>query len=280
MNTSILVKRFEAQALQIASLKRQNHELKENIRCNEIKAMKLIDHYKCDIEAQTNLVAKLRDELRANEELEFMKRRRNFRDQGTWIEEEELQSAEKELIAIIHILEDEIQTQKEVNTQSTQEFKRKTLVNEAKVKQSRLKDIEAFRSQISSSVYMEVSDAIEQTHEDNKLLRNEFRVLLLQMHKLQESRDSHGKELSRIKREYDLLLQENHLAAAQKRYCEEQQKRMDEETIKSTTSCEHDLLAAVTSRNRQKDATGSSLEDYFKQAMHQQEKSIQHQRYS
>ena len=67
--------------------------------------MHLIGHYKREIDKQGGLVTKYKDELRARERLELLSRQRNFRDQGTWIEENELQSKENELMQVIYMLE-------------------------------------------------------------------------------------------------------------------------------------------------------------------------------
>jgi hypothetical protein len=203
--TRIVVERYDESLKQIAQLKRENFALKEIIRINEIKALNLIEHYKTEIDTQTKLATSLQDELRAREHFELLKQHRNFRDQCTWIEEEELQSKENELMAVIYALEDEIQALRDDQQKRARDFERKALENEANVKQSFLQDIDSFRSQLSSSVCREVRGALADTVADNQRLAIEFRLLLQEMEKIQMSRDEKDRELSRTKRELELL---------------------------------------------------------------------------
>jgi len=53
--TKVAVKKYDELLQQITVLKRENHELKEVIRDNKIKAGLLIDHYKSEIDAQTRV---------------------------------------------------------------------------------------------------------------------------------------------------------------------------------------------------------------------------------
>ena len=206
---SSAVKKYDDSLQQIAQLKRENNNLKTVIRTNDIKAMKLIDHYKQEIESQTKLVINLKDELRARERMEILNRQRNYRDQCTWIEEQELQTKEDELLKIIYLLEDEIATLKEDLVRQKQDFERKQLINNENVKQSFMKDIDVFRSQISNDVCDEVREALADTLSDNERLTSEFRLLLNEMHNLQKSRDEKANELSRAKRELQLAMQKN-----------------------------------------------------------------------
>ncbi|KAL3774768.1 LOW QUALITY PROTEIN: hypothetical protein ACHAW5_000288 [Stephanodiscus triporus] len=203
--TRIVVERYDEALKQIAHLKRENLALKEIIRANEIKTMNLIEHYNTEIDTQAKLAIELKEELCARERLEVLKRHRNFRDQGTWIEEEELQSKENELVAVIYSLEDEIQELKDDQQKQARNFERKAIENEANVKQSFLRDIDAFRSQLSSSVCDEVRGALTDTVCDNQRLAFEFRLILQEMEKIQVSRDEKDNELSRTKRELELL---------------------------------------------------------------------------
>ena len=206
---SSAVKKYDDSLQQIAQLKRENNNLKTVIRTNDIKAMTLIDHYKQEIESQTKLVINLKDELRARERMEILNRQRNYRDQCTWIEEQELQTKEDELLKIIYLLEDEIATLKEDLVRQKQDFERKQLINKENVKQSFMKDIDVFRSQISNDVCDEVREALADTLSDNERLTSEFRLLLNEMHNLQKSRDEKANELSRAKRELQLAMQKN-----------------------------------------------------------------------
>lgn len=206
---SSAVKKYDDSLQQIAQLKRENNNLKTVIRTNDIKAMKLIDHYKQEIESQTKLVINLKDELRARERMEILNRQRNYRDQCTWIEEQELQTKEDELLKIIYLLEDEIAALKEDLVRQKQDFERKQLINKENVKQSFMKDIDVFRSEISNDVCDEVREALSATISDNERLTSEFRLLLNEMHNLQKSRDEKANELSRAKRELQLAMQKN-----------------------------------------------------------------------
>mmetsp|Transcript_10372 Transcript_10372/g.25435 ORF Transcript_10372/g.25435 Transcript_10372/m.25435 type:complete len:285 (+) Transcript_10372:28-882(+) len=270
---SEVVQRYDDSLNHNALLKRENHALKEIIRGNEIKTMRLIEHYKNEIDAQSGLVAKFKDELRARERMELLDRQQNFRDQSTWIEEDELQSKEKEMLAVIYMLEDEIQSLKDAQLKQTQDFERKTLANEANVKQSFMQDIDAFRNEISNSVCDEVRGALADTVGDNERLTREFRLLLDEMEKLQVSRDKKDRELSKTKRELDFLMQKNHLMAS----------RIQCQTDKVNGDVQSEAADVVedTCRSKRKAAVGSTLEDYFKQCIkNQRAESARHKRNS
>ncbi|KAL7552394.1 hypothetical protein ACHAWF_015631 [Thalassiosira exigua] len=212
--TSIVVQRYDAALKEIARLKKDNHELREIIRGNEIKAMNLIGHYSNEIEAQTNALTSLKDEVRAREELELIKRQRKYQDQSTGIEDDELQSKENELLQIIYMLEDEIKSLKDDRAKQARDFQRKSIRHQASVKQSFLRDIDSFRSEISNSLCEEVREALVDTVADNERLTHEFRMLLGEMEKLQASRERKDKELVRTKREMEFLVRRNQLMAS------------------------------------------------------------------
>ncbi len=266
--TRIVVERYDESLKQIAQLKRENFALKEIIRVNEIKAVNLIEHYKTEIDTQTKMAISLQDELRARKHFELLHRHRNFRDQSTWIEEEELQSKENELISVIYTLEDELQALKDDQQQRTRDFERKALENEANVKQSFLQDIDSFRSQLSSSVCHEVRGALADTVADNQRLAIEFRLLLQEMEKIQMSRDEKDRELSRTKRELDLLMQTHQLMTSRlKRQVSRKQDRctapaQSNQLESETSETQHD-----TSCSEKKAEASSSLEDYFKKCI-------------
>ena len=266
--TRIVVERYDESLKQIAQLKRENFALKEIIRVNEIKAVNLIEHYKTEIETQTKMAISLQDELRARKHFELLHRHRNFRDQSTWIEEEELQSKENELMSVIYALEDELQALKDDQQQRTRDFERKALENEANVKQSFLQDIDSFRSQLSSSVCHEVRGALADTVADNQRLAIEFRLLLQEMEKIQMSRDEKDRELSRTKRELDLLMQTHQLMTSRlKRQVSRKEDRctapaQSNQLESETSETQHDA-----SCSEKKAEASSSLEDYFKKCI-------------
>ena len=275
---SSAVKKYDDSLQQIAQLKRENNNLKTVIRTNDIKAMKLIDHYKQEIESQTKLVINLKDELRARERMEILNRQRNYRDQCTWIEEQELQTKEDELLKIIYLLEDEIATLKEDLVRQKQDFERKQLINNENVKQSFMKDIDVFRSQISNDVCDEVREALADTLSDNERLTSEFRLLLNEMHNLQKSRDEKANELSRAKRELQLAMQKNKMMGG--RITEQirlEQERcaaiaMQSESSSSRNGTEREEVDGIVedggnTNNTRKATVGSTLEDYFKQCI-------------
>ena len=111
--TRIVVKRYDESLKQIAQLKPENFALNEIIWVNEIKDINLIEHYKTKIDTQTKLANSTQDKLRAREHFKLLKWHRSFCDQSTWIEEEELQSKENTLMAVIYMLEDKIQALKD-----------------------------------------------------------------------------------------------------------------------------------------------------------------------
>ena len=201
--TKIAVQKYDELLQQISLLKRENHELKEVIRDNEIKAGLLIDHYQSEIDTQTLVANGLKDELRAREGMVVRNQNRDFREVSTWIEEHELLSKENELFAIINALEDEIQTLKGDKIEQTIEFERKTRDNRENAMQSVMLDVN-LRSRNSDTEYEEVRRAIEETVSDNHRLKSEFRLLLRELEKLQVSMDQKNVELARTKRELEL----------------------------------------------------------------------------
>jgi hypothetical protein len=201
--TKIAVQKYDELLQQISLLKRENHELKEVIRDNEIKAGLLIDHYQSEIDTQTLVANGLKDELRAREGMEVRNQNRDFREVSTWIEEHELLSKENELFAIINALENEIQTLKGDKIEQTIEFERKTRENRENAMQSVMLDVN-LRSRNSDTEYEEVRRAIEETVSDNHRLKSEFRLLLRELEKLQVSMDQKNVELARTKRELEL----------------------------------------------------------------------------
>lgn len=201
--TKIAVQKYDELFQQISLLKRENHELKEVIRDNEIKAGLLIDHYQSEIDTQTLVANGLKDELRAREGMVVRNQNRDFREVSTWIEEHELLSKENELFAIINALEDEIQTLKGDKIEQTIEFERKTRDNRENAMQSVMLDVN-LRSRNSDTEYEEVRRAIEETVSDNHRLKSEFRLLLRELEKLQVSMDQKNVELARTKRELEL----------------------------------------------------------------------------
>lgn len=211
--TKVAVQKYDELLQQITTLKRENHELKEIIRSNEERAGLLIEHYKSEIEAQTHVVTGLKDELRSKDEMEMIIKSRTFHDVSTWIEEHELLSKEKELFDIINVLEDEIQSLMNDKINQAMKFEKKTIANQENIKQSFMQDVNDLRNRISESVCEEVRDAIEHTINDNHRLKSEFRLLLLELEKVQESRDRKDIELIRTRRELELLRQTNKLGS-------------------------------------------------------------------
>ena len=265
---SSAVKKFDDSLQKVGQLKRENNRLKTLIRSNDIKAMKLIDHYKEEIDSQTKLAINLKDELRARERMEILNRQRKYRDQCTWIEEHELQTKEDELLKIIYLLEDEIVALKEDLVRKKEEFERRQLVNNENVKQSFMKDIDVFRSQISNDVCDEVRQALSATISDNERLTKEFRLLLNEMHHLQQSRDKKANEAKRAKRELQLAIQKNKLLGGriQQQLRREQERTNDKSSSKGTVREEVDG-----------NVDNGSLEDYFKQCIkNAQRTSLRH----
>lgn len=202
--TRAVVERYDESLKQIGQLRRENNSLRDTIKVTESKTVHLLEHYKSEIDKQTKLATELKDEVRAREKLEMIKHLRNFRDQSTWFEEEELHCKENELIAVIYLLEDEVQALKKNLEDQAQDHERKSIEREAHLKQSFLQDIDAFRSKLSSSVIDEVRGALADTIADNQRLGFEFRMLLQEMERMQASRDEKDQELIRTRRELEL----------------------------------------------------------------------------
>jgi hypothetical protein len=207
--TRAVVERYDESLKQIAQLKRENNALRDTIKVNESKTVHLIEHYKSEIDKQTKLATEFKDELRAREKLEMLKRLRNFRDQSTWFDEQELQCKENELISVIYSLEDEVQSLKKNLEEQAQDHERKSIEREANLKHSFLQDIDAFRSKLSSSVIDEVRGALADAVSDNQRLGFEFRILLQEIKRMQASRDEKDQELTRTRRELELVKHTN-----------------------------------------------------------------------
>lgn len=264
--TRLVVQRYEDALHQIARLKRENNDLQETVRSNEIKTIRLVDHYKKEIDSQTNTALRLKGELRSL----MLKREQSRQDKYTWIEEDELRSKENELINVIYLLEDEIQALKADKEKQSEEFRRKNLVNEANVKQSFLHDIDTFRTQISNELCVEVKDALEGTIADNDRLKSNFRALLGELENLQASRDMKHRELLRTRRELDLLRGEHTLLLARAEHNEQEQLLPDLATHSDlTTSSDDEILEGEDTSRHGKATRGSSLEDYFTRCIRQ-----------
>ena len=265
---SIVVNKYDNALQQISQLKRENNKLQTIIRSNDLKALKLIDHYKREIDQQTRLASSLKDEIRQRDHQEILNRQRNYRDQATWIEEQELQTKENELLSIIYMLEDEITSLKDDKVKQQQDFERQTLLNQENVKRSFQRDIDTFRSQISNDVCEEVREVLADTCSDNDRLTTQFKLLLNEMEQLQLSRDEKAHELSKARRQVSLLLQKNKLRIHEQ--IRREQERVRKLSNKSDQSFPDDEVDEIVQDSRKKDrktSDTSTLEDYFKQAI-------------
>jgi hypothetical protein len=262
--TRIVVERYDESLKQIAHLKRENLALKEIIHVNEIKTMNLIEHYNAEIDALTKFTNDLKDELCERDQLELSKRQRNFRDQSTWIEEEEIKSKDNALVAVIYALEDEIQALKDGEQNRARAFELKALENEANIKKSFVQDIDAFRNQISSSVCNEVRGALADTVADNQRLALQYRILLQEMEKIQVSRDEKDIELRKVKRHYELLKHAHQLTKRQMNHTQDR----GNAHVEHTDQFERDTSQANDVSGREEKAqTDSGLEDCFKKCL-------------
>ena len=212
--TRIVARRYEEALAKAALLQRRNNELAETVRRNEIQTARLIAHYRGESDAQTDLVAELRAELRAGEERERERRARTTRDRGTMIDEEEVRSREQEYIALVNILEDETRALKEDRDAREEEFARRGQAHRADVRQSFLQNIDVLREQVTGAVCGEVHDALTDTLADNERLTREFRQLLGETEQLQASRERKDRALAETKRELELLRQQQLLATS------------------------------------------------------------------
>jgi hypothetical protein len=236
--------------------------------------MQLIGHYKSEVNAQTNLATKLQDEIRAREEFERVQRERTCRHQATWIDEDELRSKEQEYIAIIDLLEDEIQALNEDKMKQAQEFERQSLVHRANVKQSFLQDMDIFRSQISGAVCGEVQEALADTIADNERLTRDFRLLLGETEQLQASRDRKDRALSRTKRELGLLRHEHELKTSERSRGRHKEGPSALPATPASTPCEESPCEKSPRENEEIDDDvsdrkheGPALEEYFRQCI-------------
>ena len=268
---SIVVNKYDNALQQISQLKRENNKLQTIIRSNDLKALKLIDHYKREIDQQTRLASSLKDEIRQRDHQEILNRQRNYRDQATWIEEQELQSKENELLSIIYMLEDEITSLKDDKVKQQQDFERQTLLNQENVKRSFQRDIDTFRSQISNDVCEEVREVLADTCSDNDRLTTQFMLLLTEMEQLQVSRDEKAHELTKARRQVSLLMQKNKLMGSrihqQIRREQERIRKLSNKSEQSFPDDEVDEIVQDSGKKGRKSSDVSTLEDYFKQAI-------------
>ena len=266
---SIVVNKYDNALQQISQLKRENNKLQTIIRSNDLKALKLIDHYKREIDQQTRLASSLKDEIRQRDHQEILNRQRNYRDQATWIEEQELQSKENELLSIIYMLEDEITSLKDDKVKQQQDFERQTLLNQENVKRSFQRDIDTFRSQISNDVCEEVREVLADTCSDNDRLTRQFKLLLNEMEQLQVSRDEKAHELTKARRQVSLLMQKNKLMSGRIH----EQIRREQERIRKLSNDSQSYPddevdeTCLGKKEKRKTSDTSTLEDYFKQAI-------------
>ena len=267
---SIVVNKYDNALQQISQLKRENNKLQTIIRSNELKALKLIDHYKREIDQQTRLASSLKDEIRQRDHQEILNRQRNYRDQATWIEEQELQSKENELLSIIYMLEDEITSLKDDKIKQQQDFERQTLLNQENVKRSFQRDIDTFRSQISNDVCEEVREVLADTCSDNDRLTTQFMLLLTEMEQLQVSRDEKAHELTKARRHVSLLMQKNKLLSGRiHEQIRREQERIRKLSNKSSEQSypDDEVDEICLKKEKRKTSDTSTLEDYFKQAI-------------
>lgn len=268
------VKKYDDALKQMAELKRENNTLKITIRSNEVKASKLINYYTLDIDNQTQLATKYKDEIRERDQQEILNRQRKYCEQATFIEDFELESKENELLSIIFLLEDEIQALKSDQVRLQEEFDRRTIVNQEKVKQSFINDIDVLRNETYNDICDEVGEALTDTAADNKRLTSQFKQILDELQKVQLSRDQYAKELLKAQRHISLLTQKNRLIERRmkEKDCIRHRTTSDDNIHNMQTNSpstdkdkvHNDAMQQNTADNAVK---SSSLEDYFKQCI-------------
>jgi hypothetical protein len=250
--TRRVVERYDAALQQIAHLKSENRSIKEHLRENEVKVMRLISHYQKDIDDRTNAITRLNDERRAREIYEMNQRRKQFSDKSTEIDDD-FNSREAELERIIYLLEDEIQALKENHRIQQEEFDRQALHNQALAKKSFDKNINVLRMMATEAVSTEVADALTELLCNNERLSSEFREVLNEMEQLHMSREALSKELVRTRRELEFMAYREKLIT--KKLHDEKMKGRDADAL----SCTEDLLDDAMPSN--------SLEEYFKESL-------------
>lgn len=251
--TRRIVERYDSALRQIALLKSENRSLKESMRMNEVKVLRLINHYQQDIEERTNTITRLHDERRAQEMLETRRRQKQYSDQSTEIGEGDFNAREAELEQIIHVLEDEIDALKESHRLQQEDFERQTLHNEALARKSFENNIGVLRRLTTDEVSAEVADTISQLLRDNKGLSKQFREVLNEMERLQESRENLSKDLVRTRRELGFM-----------KYKE----KMLEEKLEAVAMSKQDACAQEYATDEAREAkTSDTIEEYFKESL-------------
>ena len=251
--TRRVVERYDAALQQIAHLKSENRSLKEHLRENNVKVMRLIAHYQEEIEERTNKISQLNEEHRAQEMYERKQRQRQYSDKSTGIEEGDFNSRDAELEQVIYMLEDEIQTLKEDQRFQKEEFERKSLHNQALAKRSFNENIDILRGLATDAVSADVADAMMDLLRDNERLSNEFRDVLDEMERLQLSREELSKELRRARRELDFM-------SYRERLMEEKLEDMKTKAESDGSTCTTDKMDGVA-------MASGSFEEYFKESL-------------
>ena len=252
--TKRVVERYDEALHQIAVLKSENRSLKEHLRQNNVKVMRLIAHYQEEIEERTNTISQLNDAHRAQEVYEKKQRQRQYSDKGTGIEEGDFNSREAELEKVIYMLEDEIQTLKDDHRFQKEEFERQNLHNQVLAKRSFNDNIDVLRGLATDAVSADVADAMMDLLRDNERLSNEFRDVLDEMEHLQMSREELSKELSRARRELDFM-------TYRERLMEEKLQTM------KTRNEEEDGSTCTPDKMNEVAVASDSLEEYFKESL-------------
>lgn len=252
--TKRVVERYDEALHQIAVLKSENRSLKEHLRQNNVKVMRLIAHYQEEIEERTNTISQLNDAHRAQEVYEKKQRQRQYSDKGTGIEEGDFNSREAELEQVIYVLEDEIETLKDDHRFQKEEFERQNLHNQVLAKRSFNDNIDVLRGLATDAVSADVADAMMDLLRDNERLSNEFRDVLDEMEHLQMSREELSKELSRARRELDFM-------TYRERLMEEKLQTM------KTRNEEEDGSTCTPDKMNEVAVASDSLEEYFKESL-------------
>lgn len=255
--TRRVVERYDSALQQIAHLKSENRSLKEHLRQNEVKVMRLINHYQQEIDERTHTITNLNDERRAQEQYQMQQRHRQFSDKSTEIGEGDFNTKVTELEQIIYMLEDEIQALKDSHRLQQEHFERQTLHNEALTKESFNQNIDALRSMVTDSVSAEVADALSDLLYDNERLSTEFRNVLSEVERLQLSRDALSKELMRTRRELDFVTYTNEKLMEEKRNAVKLGKE----------ECSFEYGRSAIDEEQEDEEHSNCLEEYFRESL-------------
>ena len=111
-----------------------------------------------------------------------------------------MRSREREYIALVDVLEDEVRALREDRDAREEEYARRGRAHHAEVWQSLLRNVDVLREEVTGAVCGEVRDALADTLADHARRTRAFRQLLGKTEQLQASREQKDRALAETTR--------------------------------------------------------------------------------